>query len=121
MIKVTVIDGSHKSNLYIEKSDIYSMVRYEEENKTVLFRKHDKSIKVLQTPEEILATPDIEPPKTIDWEQRRYDIAKEMLPVIYTDDNPKEGEDYLTLQQAANEAVRYADALIKELKKGDKK
>ena len=57
----------------------------------------------------------------IDWEQRRYEIAKEMLPVIYVDDNPKEGEDYLTLQQAANEAVRYADALIKELKKGDKK
>ena len=53
----------------------------------------------------------------IDWEQRRYEIAKEMLPAIYTDDNPKEGEDYLTLQQAANEAVRYADALIKELQK----
>ena len=55
--------------------------------------------------------------KTIDWEQRRYEIAKEMLPVIYSDDNPQECEDYLTLQQAANEAVRYADALIKELKK----
>lgn len=56
----------------------------------------------------------------IDWEQRRYEIAKEMLPVIYVDDNPKEGEGYLTLQQAANEAVRYADALINELKKGGK-
>lgn len=55
--------------------------------------------------------------KTIDWEQRRYEIAKEMLPVIYSDDNPQEGEDYLTLQQAANEAVRYAEALIKQLKK----
>ena len=53
----------------------------------------------------------------IDWEQRRYEIAKEMLSVIYYDDNPQEGEDYLTLQQAANEAVRYADALIRELKK----
>lgn len=117
MIKVTVTDGSHKSDLYIEKSDIYSMVRYEGENYTVLFRKNDKSIKVLQTPEEILAIPDIEPPKTIDWEQRRYEIAKEMLPIIYVDDNPKEGEDYLTFQQAANEAVRYADALIKELQR----
>ena len=55
--------------------------------------------------------------ENIDWEQRRYEIAKEMLPVIYSDDNPQEGEDYLTLQQAANEAVRYADALIRELKK----
>ena len=55
--------------------------------------------------------------KVIDWEQRRYEIAKEMFPVIYYDDKPQEGEDYLTLNQAANEAVRYADALIRELKK----
>ena len=40
-----------------------------------------------------------------------------MFPVIYYDDKPQEGEDYLTLNQAANEAVRYADALIRELKK----
>ena len=54
----------------------------------------------------------------IDWEQRRYEIAKQMLPSIYVDDKPQEGEDYLTLQQAAHEAVRYADALIDVLKKG---
>ena len=53
----------------------------------------------------------------IDWEQRRYEIAKQMLPSIYIEDRPQEGEDYLTLQQAAHEAVRYADALISELKK----
>ena len=40
-----------------------------------------------------------------------------MLPIIYYDDKPEEGEDYLTLQQIANEAVRFADALITELKK----
>ena len=54
----------------------------------------------------------------IEWEQRRYEIAKQMLPAIYVDDKPQEGEDYLTLQQAAYEAVRYADALIDVLKKG---
>ena len=111
MIKVTVIDGSHKSNLYIEKSDIYSMVRYEEENKTVLFRKHDKSIKVLQTPEEILATPDIEPPKTIDWEQRRYEIAKDILAATNS---------RLTVHGSLlniNMVINAADALIKELQK----
>ena len=54
----------------------------------------------------------------IDWEQRRYEISKQMLPSIYIEDRPQEGEDYLTLQQAAHEAVRYADALINELKKG---
>ena len=54
----------------------------------------------------------------IDWEQRRYEIAKEMLPAaIYVEDRPQEGEDYLTIQEAAHEAVRYADALISELKK----
>ena len=58
----------------------------------------------------------------IDWEQRRYEIAKEMLPAaIYVDDKPREGEDYLTLHEAAHEAVRYADALINELKKGGEK
>ena len=57
----------------------------------------------------------------IDWEQRRYEIAKEMLPAIYVNDKPKEGEDYLTLQAAAHEAVRYADALINELKEGGEK
>ena len=72
---------------------------------------------VKETPEEIIAMPDIEEGgKTIDWEQRRYEIAKEMLPIIYYDDKPQEGEDYLTLNQAANEAVRYAEALITELK-----
>ena len=54
---------------------------------------------------------------SIDWEQRRYEIAKEMLPIIYYDDKPNEGEDYLTLPQIANEAVRFADTLIKKLKK----
>ena len=54
---------------------------------------------------------------SVDWEQRRYEIAKTMLPIIYYDDKPAEGEDYLTLPQIANEAVRFADALIKELKK----
>ena len=54
---------------------------------------------------------------SVDWEQRRYEIAKEMLPIIYYDDKPAEGEDYLTLPQIANEAVRFADTLIKKLKK----
>ena len=57
----------------------------------------------------------------IDWQQRRYEIAKQMLPAIYVYDKPHEGDDYLTLQEAAHEAVRYADALIDELKKGGEK
>lgn len=115
MIKVTLTDGSHKSDLYIDKSDIYSMVRYEKENKTVLFRKHDKSIEVLETPEEILAIPDIEPTKTIDWEQRRYEIAKDILAA--TNSRLTAHGSILNIDMVLNAA----DALIKELKKGDKK
>lgn len=60
----------------------------------------------------------------IDWEQRRYEIAKAMLPVIYLDDGQAERADdtdscfeYKSVQTCAREAVRFADALIEELKK----
>lgn len=50
----------------------------------------------------------------IDWEQRRYEIAKEMLAAIHS--NPKfdvlwSGYDRVKV------AVAYADRLIRELKK----
>lgn len=60
----------------------------------------------------------------INWEQRRYEIAKEMLAAIYIDDGNAERADdsnlefeFKTLQGSAREAVRFADALIEELKK----
>lgn len=63
--------------------------------------------------------------KNIDWEQRRYEIAKEMLHAIYLDDgnaerqdNSKLGFEFKSLQGSAKEAVRFADALIAELKEG---
>ena len=107
--------------IYLAKSSIAEIKRIGKENMTHIWNKDSQPTEyvVKETPEEILAMPDIEEGnKTIDWEQRRYEIAKEMLPVIYYDDKPQEGEDYLTLNQAANEAVRYAEALITELKKG---
>ena len=107
---------------YISKSSIDNMCRESEfigDGFTNVCMNGGYHLHVKETPEEILAMPDIEEgSKAIDWEQRRYEIAKEMLPVIYYDDKPQEGEDYLTLNQAANEAVRYAEALITELKKG---
>ena len=64
----------------------------------------------------------------IDWEQRRYEIAKTMMHAIYLDDgnaarSDKSGFDfeYKDLQGSAKEAVRFADALIAELKKGGEK
>ena len=60
----------------------------------------------------------------IDWEQRRYEIAKDMLCAIYVDDgnesrcaNHAAEFEYQSLEGSARTAVRYADILIKELKK----
>lgn len=63
--------------------------------------------------------------RQIDWEQRRYEIAKNMLCTIYIDDgneqrcvDPKEvWFEYKNPEGSAREALRYADALIEELKK----
>lgn len=53
--------------------------------------------------------------KNIDWELRRYEIAKVMLPVV---SELKDVCGYnLKLKEAANKAVSYADSLIEELKK----
>ncbi len=46
----------------------------------------------------------------IDWEQRRYEIAKECVAVLMRNE--------ITLEDAAKVSVEQADALIAELKKG---
>lgn len=53
--------------------------------------------------EEVLST-------DIDWEKRRYEIAKDILAATY--DYPMDGKSYAKI------AVGIADALIAELKKG---
>lgn len=60
----------------------------------------------------------------IDWEQRRYEIAKEMLRTIYIEDGKEKRStdpgiefEYQSLEGCASEAVKFADVLIKELKK----
>ena len=122
MIKLISYRNNEKGKIvFINKSCIGGMVRDEQDGLTHVWDNgvtECAAYDFKETPEEILAMLDIEEGiKTIDWEQRRYEIAKEILPVIYYDDKPQEGEDYLTLKQAANEAVRYAEALITELKK----
>ena len=125
MIKIIDYKSSVEGRVvYIAKSYISDMRRNDIESTTSIWNKDSQPTEyvVKETPEEILAMPDIEEGgKTINWEQRRYEIAKEMLPVIYYDDKPQEGEDYLTLNEATHEAVRYAEALITELKKGGEK
>lgn len=48
--------------------------------------------------------------KEIDWEQRRYEIAKDVLSTLVSDSNIADCE-------IPSDAVYYADALIEELKK----
>lgn len=70
----------------------------------------------------ILAEPQEQPtPKQeIDWEQRRYEIAKEMMPELY-----RQGVEVLKYGQKfkwdgiVDGAVNFADMLIEKLKKGE--
>ena len=62
------------------------------------------------------------PKQEIDWEQRRYEIAKEMMPIIYRQKVTvsKQGQGIM-LKDIADIAVGFADILIEKLKKGGKK
>lgn len=52
----------------------------------------------------------------INWEQRRYEIAKQMLPVL-SERRRWDNNGFIGPENSASSAVRYADALIEELKK----
>ena len=101
--------------IYLAKSVIGEMRRNDEEGVTYIWSNDLQPTEyvVKETPEEILAMPDIEEGnKAIDWEQRRYEIAKHILPRVF---------EFGEHKYAAKYAVSYADALIKELKKGGEK
>ena len=104
--------------VFIDKSCIGGMIRDEQEGLT---RVWDNGVKECayydfkETPEEILAMPDIEETnKVIDWEQRRYEIAKDITAAIYTRPNAGAGGALPNY----NRIVASADGLIRELKKG---
>ena len=104
--------------VYLSKSSIAEMRRNDEEGTTYIWSNDLQSTGyvVKETPEEILAMPDIEDgSKAIDWEQRRYEIAKNIMSAIYTRPNVKG-----TLLNY-NQIVAAADGLIRELKKGGEK
>ena len=60
------------------------------------------------------------PKQEVDWEQRRYEIAKQMMPVLY-----RQGVEVLKCGQKfewdgiVDGAVNFADMLIENLKKGE--
>lgn len=56
------------------------------------------------------------PHKNIDWEQRRYEIAKDMMMAAEQHNNDTTG--FKNPMAQAKYAIECADALIEELKKG---
>ena len=111
MIKLINYGRYASREVFISKTMIHSMQR--ENGMTHIIMEGGCSYTVKETPEEILAMPDIEEAnKVIDWEQRRYEIAKHVLPRVFAFGEPKYSAIY---------AVSYADTLIKELKKGSEK
>lgn len=50
----------------------------------------------------------------IDWEQRRYEIAKDILSAMFHQPKP-----YIKRQEDIDFAVKVADILIEKLKKGE--
>ena len=111
MIKLINYQKYVSREVFISKTMIHSMQC--ENGMTRITMEGGCSYTAKETPEEILAMPDIkEGNKAIDWEQRRYEIAKHVLPRVFAFGEPKYSAIY---------AVSYADALIKELKKGGEK
>ena len=110
MIKLINYGRYGSGEVFISKIMIHSMQR--ENDMTHIIMEGGCSYTAKETPEEILAMPDIEETnKVIDWEQRRYDIAKHILSKTFILGSPN---------GSANNAVRFADALIETLKKGEK-
>ena len=111
MIKLINYQKYVSREVFISKTMIYSMQR--ENGMTRITMEGGCSYTVKETPKEILAMPNIEEDsKAIDWEQRRYEIAKHILPRVFAFGEHKYSAKY---------AVHYADALIKELKEGGEK
>ena len=111
MIKLINYGRYASREVFISKAMIHSMQR--EDDMTHIIMEGGCSYTAKETPEEILAMPDIEEGnKGIDWEQRRYEIAKDITAAIYTRLNIKG-----TLLNC-NQIVAAADGLIRELKKG---
>ena len=83
MIKLINYQKYASREVFISKTMIHSMQR--EDDMTHIIMEGGCSYTAKETPEEILAMPDIEEgSKAIDWEQRRYEIAMHILSQSFT-------------------------------------
>ena len=99
-------------NIMQLKSDKFPSIKWEDDEPTEAY------ITLAETQEQ----PKQEQPtpkQEIDWEKRRYEIAKEMMPVLY-----RQGVEVLKYglrfqKEIVDGAVNFADMLIEKLKKGE--
>ncbi len=98
-----------KSAIRID-SDLFPSVKWEDEEPTEAYI-------TLAEPQEQTKQPQSKQEQKIDWEQRRYEIAKEMLPVLYQQSAEilKCGQS-ITWEDAVGGALNFADMLIQKLK-----
>ena len=99
-------------NIMQLKSDKFPSIKWEDDEPTEAYI-------TLAEPQEQPKQEQPAPEKEIDWEKRRYEIAKEMMPVLY-----RQGVEVLKYGQKfkwdgiVDGAVNFADMLIEKLKKG---
>lgn len=108
--KGKVVQDFIEEPVYLNRSAIKMMVRNEEEGVTDIFINNTKNsvIAVRETPEEILSMPEL--PNGINWEQRRYEIAKDILQSLNVSSYIKDAHLFV------ESAVKQADDLITALK-----
>ena len=91
-------------------SDLFPSVQWEDDEPTEAYI-------TLAEPQEQTKQEQTKQEQEIDWEQRRYEIAKEMLPVLYQQSAEilKCGKS-ITWKDAVDGALIFADTLIAKLK-----
>ena len=96
-------------SMQLDKS-IFPSVKWEDDEPTEAYI-------TLAEPQEQPKQEQPTPKQEIDWEQRRYEIAKEMLPIIYWHgmEAQKHGQS-VKRKDTAYYAVIFADMLIEKLK-----
>lgn len=85
-------------------SDLFPSVQWEDDEPTEAYI-------TLAEPQEQTKQEQSKQEYKIDWEQRRYEIAMELLPLLY-----RKSTETLTLEDAVDGALNFADTLIAKLK-----
>ena len=113
--KGKVVEEFIEEPVYLNRSAIKMMVRNEEEGVTNILISgiENATIAVRETPEEILSMPEL--PERVDWEQRRYEIAKEVLQSLNVSSYIKDAHLFV------ESAVKQADNLIQALKEEEER